>query len=213
MSKIEQIISEIEEYLDGCKPQAFSGSKKIIVEKDVIDEMLVELRMSTPEEIKKYQKIIASKDAIMADAQQKADVMIADAQRESQALVDQSEVVQLANRQARDIVEEAQSQAQAIIDGAVTEANAVREGAMNYTDSALKNLQTIISHSMDDSKARFDAYLNQMRSSYDVITANRRELGMAAGEAAEEEEEPLPDIAISSASDDDDFAIDLPLGE
>ena len=185
MSKIEQIISEIEEYLDGCKPQAFSGSKKII----------------------------ASKDAIMADAQQKADVMIADAQRESQALVDQSEVVQLANRQARDIVEEAQSQAQAIIDGAVTEANAVREGAMNYTDSALKNLQTIISHSMDDSKARFDAYLNQMRSSYDVITANRRELGMAAGEAAEEEEEPLPDIAISSASDDDDFAIDLPLGE
>ena len=29
MSKIEQIISEIEEYLDGCKPQAFSTASHI----------------------------------------------------------------------------------------------------------------------------------------------------------------------------------------
>ena len=57
MSRIEQLIGEIEMYLDSCKSQAFSNSKRIVVEKDVIDEMLVELRMRTPEEIKKYQKI------------------------------------------------------------------------------------------------------------------------------------------------------------
>ena len=62
MSRIEQLIGEIEMYLDSCKSQAFSNSKRIVVEKDVIDEMLVELRMRTPEEIKKYQKIIANKD-------------------------------------------------------------------------------------------------------------------------------------------------------
>ena len=56
MSRIEQIINEMEEYLDGCKAQAFSNSKRIVVEKDVIDDMLVELRMRTPEEIKKYQE-------------------------------------------------------------------------------------------------------------------------------------------------------------
>ena len=56
MSRIEQLIGEIEMYLDSCKSQAFSNSKRIVVEKDVIDEMLVELRMRTPEEIKKYQK-------------------------------------------------------------------------------------------------------------------------------------------------------------
>ena len=62
MSRIEQLIGEIEMYLDSCKSQAFSNSKRIVVEKDVIDEMLVELRMRTPEEIKKYQKIIANKE-------------------------------------------------------------------------------------------------------------------------------------------------------
>ena len=88
VDKIEQIISEIEEYLDGCKPQAFSGSKKIIVEKDIIDEMLVELRMSTPEEIKRYQKIIASKDAIIGDAQNRADEMLADARSQTEQMIE-----------------------------------------------------------------------------------------------------------------------------
>ena len=83
MSRIEQLIGEIEMYLDSCKSQAFSNSKRIVVEKDVIDEMLVELRMRTPEEIKKYQKIIANKDAILADAKSRADAMIADANRQT----------------------------------------------------------------------------------------------------------------------------------
>jgi DNA mismatch repair ATPase MutS len=67
MSRIEQIINEMEEYLDGCKAQAFSNSKRIVVEKDVIDDMLVELRMRTPEEIKKYQKIIATLKKVKPD--------------------------------------------------------------------------------------------------------------------------------------------------
>lgn len=64
MSKIEQIITEIEEYIDNCKFQPLSTSK-IIVNKDDIDELLAELRLRTPDEIKKYQKIIANKDAIL----------------------------------------------------------------------------------------------------------------------------------------------------
>ena len=43
-SRIEQIIEEIEEYIDGCKYQALSSSK-IIVNKDELEELLNELRM------------------------------------------------------------------------------------------------------------------------------------------------------------------------
>ena len=64
-SRIEQIIEEIEEYIDSCKFQPLSTTK-IIVNKDQIDELLRELRMKTPDEIKRYQKIIANKDAILA---------------------------------------------------------------------------------------------------------------------------------------------------
>ena len=54
-SRIEQIIEEIEEYIDGCKPQTFSSSK-IIVNREEMEELLNELRIKTPEEIKRYQK-------------------------------------------------------------------------------------------------------------------------------------------------------------
>ena len=74
-SKIEQTIEELEQYIDTCKPQAFS-SNKIIVNKDQIEELLTELRLRTPEEIKRYQKMISNKEAILADAQTKADAII-----------------------------------------------------------------------------------------------------------------------------------------
>ena len=69
-SRIEQLIDEIEEYIEGCKPK-FMSSTEIIVNKDEIDELLRELRMKTPDEIKRYQKIISNKEAILIDATSK----------------------------------------------------------------------------------------------------------------------------------------------
>ena len=85
-SRIEQIIEEIEEYIDNCKPQTFSASN-IIVNREQMEELLNELRVKTPEEIKRYQKIISNKEAILADAQSKADAIIAQAQVKTDELV------------------------------------------------------------------------------------------------------------------------------
>ena len=49
MSRIEQVISEIEDYIEECRPSAFSASK-IIVQKEELEEKLSELRMTIPEE-------------------------------------------------------------------------------------------------------------------------------------------------------------------
>ena len=50
MSRIEQLIGEIEEYIDSCKFQALSNSK-IIVNKEEMEELLVELRMRIPDAV------------------------------------------------------------------------------------------------------------------------------------------------------------------
>ena len=92
-SRIEQIIEEIEEYIDGCKPQTFSSSK-IIVNREEMEELLNELRIKTPEEIKRYQKIISNKEAILADAQAKADAIIAQAQVKTDELVSEHQIMQ-----------------------------------------------------------------------------------------------------------------------
>lgn len=60
MSRIEQLIDEIEEFVESCKPQPFSQTK-IIVPKDELFELLTELRLKTPDEIKRYRKSLQIK--------------------------------------------------------------------------------------------------------------------------------------------------------
>lgn len=102
-SRIEQIIDDIEEFIDSCKYQPLSNTK-IIVNRDEIDELIKELRLKTPDEIRRYQKIISNKDAILEDAQSKADAIIADAQAKAQELVTQHEIMQKAYAQANDTI-------------------------------------------------------------------------------------------------------------
>ena len=139
-SKIEQIIEEIEEYIDGCKPQSFSKTN-IIVNKEEIEELLRELRMKTPEEIKRYQKVLANRDAILADAQAKADAIIKEANIHTTELINEHEIMQQAYIQANEIMAAAEAEAQKRLDAATMEANHFRMQAMQYTDDMLGNLQ------------------------------------------------------------------------
>ena len=174
-SRIEQIIEEIEEYIDSCKFQPLSTSK-IIVNKDQMDELLRELRMKTPDEIKRYQKIIANKDAILADAQAKAESLIEDAQIQTTELVSEHEIMQQAYAQANEVVTMASKQAQEILDNATIEANNVKSAAMQYMDDMLAHLENIISSSTQQASANYDALIGNLNQYRDIIQSNRSEL-------------------------------------
>ncbi len=174
-SRIEQIIEEIEEYIDGCKFQALS-STKIVVNKEELEEMLRELRMKTPDEIKRYQKIISNKDAILADAQQKADQIIADAQTKADRIVSESEVMQKALEQSNRLIEQTNQQAQEIVDNATNDSNNIRMSAIAYTDEMLDNLEKIMAHTLDSAGTRYSNFINSIQSCYDIVVKNRREL-------------------------------------
>ncbi|MBQ6875988.1 MAG: vacuolar family H+-ATPase subunit H [Lachnospiraceae bacterium] len=186
-SRIEQLIEEIETYIDSCKPQALSGGRKIIVDRDEMEELLVELRMRTPDEIKKYQKIISNQEAILADAKKQAESMVnaareeaeemlAEARSQKEELLNQHEIMQRAYEQAESMVNEAQEQAQKTLDSAVEDADNIRMGAIAYTDEMLNSLQTIISHTIENTEKTFNSFVSSMQSSYGVVTSNRNEL-------------------------------------
>ncbi len=192
-SRIEQIIDEIEEYIDSCKFQPLSTSK-IIVNKDQMDELLRELRMKTPDEIKRYQKIIANKDAILADAQAKADSMIEEAQIQTNELVSEHEIMQQAYAQANEIVTAATEQAQEILDNATNDANEIRIGAVQYTDDLLANAENIIGNTLDSYTTKYDGLVNSLQECYDTVRSNRSELEIPEDEDVEEAyEEPAPE--------------------
>ena len=217
-SKMEQIIEEIEEYIDGCKFQPLS-STKIIVNKEELEELIAELRAKTPEEVKRYQKIISNKEAILADAQAKADQIIAQAQVQTNELVSEHQIMQQAYAQANEVVQIATKQAQEILDSATNEANNLRMSAMAYTDSQLKSIEDILTGSIETSKARYDSLINSLQQFEDVVAANRAELfppeeeideaagaEMSDSEAASDTDASDDDIEITNISDSDEDA-------
>ena len=174
-SRIEQLIDEIEEYIDSCKYQPLSNSK-IIVNKEEIEELLRELRLKTPDEIKRYQKIISNKDAILADAQSKADNIIEDTKKQVQQMVKESEVMQQAYAQANETINSANQQAQAIIDAATNDANALRLSAVSYTDELMGNMGQIASSMLENAAGKYNEFVQALQASLDVIRQNRAEL-------------------------------------
>lgn len=178
MSRIEQLIGEIEEYIDSCKYQPLSNTK-ILVNKEEMEELLVELRLRVPDEIKKYQKIISQQEAIIADAKNQADSMITDAKLQTEEMVSDNEIMQQAYAKANELMQQAQAQAESIVNSAMTDADNIRSNAIQYTDEMLASLETIIGHSIDDAQTRYDGLLSSLKSSQEIVLSNRAELSQA----------------------------------
>ena len=198
-SKIEQVIEEIEEFIEECKFQPFS-STNIVVNKEEMEELIAELRSKTPEEIRRYQKIISNKEAILADAQQKADQIIAQAQIQTNELVSEHQIMQQAYAQANEVVMIATKQAQEILDNATNEANNIRLYAMSYTDDKLRSLEDILIHSIDTTKSRTENLVSSLQGYLDVVSANRAELFPADPEP---ETKPVEKKPVEKTKDSD----------
>ncbi len=222
-SKIEDIIDEIEAYIDDCKPSAFS-TNKIVVNRDELESLLQELRTKTPDEIKKYQRMIANREQILADAKAKADEIISQAQIQTNELVSEHQIMQQAYAQANEVILIAQKNAQEKIDRATEDANNIRMGAIAYTDELLANIQTILANSIETTKSRTESFLSTMQVYLDTVDANRAALvpdslndgnsDPAAGlETATESTiaDQAPKAEPATSSDDDDIpALDIP---
>ena len=208
-SKIEQLIDEIEEYIDSCKFQPLSNTK-IVVNKEEIEELLRELRVKTPDEIKRYQKIISSKDAILNDAREKAASLINEATVHTNELISEHEIMQQAYAQAKEVVTLASNQAQEVVDNATVEANTMRSAAVQYTDDLLAHVEDILYHSIHSSGTKYDEFIKSLNECYEIVQANRAEL-----RPQEQVDEVNPDTEMNNATDNastrDDSHIDLDL--
>ncbi|MBR6307345.1 MAG: vacuolar family H+-ATPase subunit H [Lachnospiraceae bacterium] len=199
-SKIEQLIDEIEDYIDHCKFMTLSNTK-IIVNKDEIDDLLRNLRMSTPDEIKRYQKMISNRDAILDDAKRKAEALINEATIQTNQLINEHEIMQQAYSKANEVVTMATNQAQEILDKATIEANSVRAAAMQYTDDLLANLEKIITHTTQTTVANYNELISNLNSCNGIVKENRTELHP-------NDEDDFENIALGNGDDSvDDLEI------
>lgn len=187
VSKIEQLIEDIYEFVESCKMQPLS-STKVIVPKDELYDLLDELRLRTPDEIKRYQKILNNKDAILADAQHKAEAILREAENKMSSLVEEHEIMQQAYNQANDLVNSAAAEANEILASANQDAEQIRTGALMYANDLLQDLENILSNAYDSTKSKSDSLLGTLKGNLDIVLNNRRELNVSSAEAAVYEE-------------------------
>ena len=152
--------------------------------------------MNTPEEIKRYQRIISNKEAILNDAHDKANALISEATARTTKLISEHEIMQQAYAQANEVVTMATRQAQEILDNATMEANGMRMAAMQYTDGILANVETLLSQTMKTTRDNYDSFLSALSNYSDIVNANRVELNPP------EADEYVPDDLDAQAPED-----------
>ena len=125
---ILQMIDRLEELLNESRPLPFTHN--VIVDEDRMLDLIDQMRVSIPEEVKKAQQLLAQRDRLMAQAQEEANRTIAIARDKSDQLVERDAIVQAAYSQAEQI------KAQAQVDG-----EAIRQDADTYVVETLRNLE------------------------------------------------------------------------
>ncbi len=215
-SSYEQKISEIEDFIEECKFSAFSNTK-ILVDKEELLALMEELKLKTPVEIKKYQRMLANKNNILGDAQERAKSMLEEASDQANAMVNDHEITQQAYMQGNEILAKAQDDAQEIIDQANEEADVIRANAIQYTDNLLANVQHTITYSMENITMRYEAYMKSLQKTLQMVTENRNELNSSSQpqtknyyQTQQAEEEHVEEETETEAEDELD-ELDLPL--
>jgi len=196
-SRIEQIIDDIFEFVEGAR-SPMGNPNKVVLQRAELYDMLDDLKRRTPDEIKKYQKIIENRDRIIEDANNNAAVVIEQANQRASALIDESEMVRHANQRAQEIITAATQEANRIVTMANEEASQIRIGAISYTNDLLTNAESILKNAYKNTKARYDLVFSALQEDLEIIQANKRELekdlpreisSQQASEAVDEEEQ------------------------
>ena len=205
---IEEMISEIEIFIDNCKYKPLSSSM-IIVPKDDLEQMLNELKLKLPNEIERCKKIMRNKEAILADARTRADSIITESVAEANKLVDQSQIVELANIRANEILDMARSQADQIVNEANADANEIRLGSMYYTKDKLTEVSNYINATLEAEKTNYDNLIQSLQSNLDIVLNNTNEInGDIANMTGAARQAAAPEEATQTASEENNTTVE-----
>lgn len=123
-----KLIDEIEDILENSSSVLFSN--KVMLDADQIYDILVEMRVKLPDEIKQAAWIKDEKQRILAKAQKDAETLLNEAELQLEELIDKDEITQKAKELAEEMITKAQYNAKNI-----------RLGSLEYADNVLLETQ------------------------------------------------------------------------
>ncbi len=137
---ILHLVDRLEDLLNQSRPLWFTNN--VIVDEDKMLDIIDQMRVAIPDEIKKSQQFLAQRDRILAQAQEEANRTIAIAREKSEQLVERDSIVQSAKARAEEIFKQSQ-----------VEIEQIRRESDEYVIETLTKLEL-----------ELDRYLNQVRN-------------------------------------------------
>jgi len=147
---ILHLVDRLEELFNEGRPIWFTHH--VAVDEDRMLDLIDQMRVSIPEEIKKAQQVMVQKDRVLAQAQEEANRTIQLAREKAEQMITRDALTQDAAIQAEQIL------AQAKVD-----AEATRLEADEYILRSLTNMET-----------ELDRILNQVRNGIHSLQAERQ---------------------------------------
>jgi hypothetical protein len=150
---ILHLIDRLEEILNESRPFPFTHN--VIVDEDRMLDLIDQMRVAIPEEVKKSQSMLAQRDRILAQAQEEANRTLAIAREKSEQLVERDAIVQAAK------VEAEQIKARALLD-----IESTRQEADEYVVDTLTRLEM-----------ELDRALTQVRNGIQMLQRDKQQEG------------------------------------
>ena len=109
---ILQLIDRLEELFNESK--SIPLTPNVMVDEDRMLDIIDQMRIAIPEEVKKAQQLLGQRDRVLAQAQEEANRTLELARQKADQLSSKEMVVQEAQRRAEQIVSQARADAEAI---------------------------------------------------------------------------------------------------
>jgi vacuolar-type H+-ATPase subunit H len=125
---ILHLVDRLEELFN--KSHAIPLTHNVIVDEDKFLDIIDQMRISIPEEVKRAQEVFTKKDRVIAQAKEEADRTVQLARDKADDMIGKESLVSDAKRRADQIIDQARA------DG-----EKVKEGADRYAQESLMNLE------------------------------------------------------------------------
>lgn len=107
---ILHLVDRLEEVLN--QSRSFWFTSQVVVDEDRILDLIDQMRVAIPDEVKKAQQLLAQRDRILAQAQEEANRTLAIAREKSEQLVERDAIVQAAQARSEQLLVQARAQAE-----------------------------------------------------------------------------------------------------
>lgn len=137
---MDEILEMMDDTLDKAMAVPFSG-KKSLIDVDKMRELIGEIRLSMPNEIRQAKKLVQDRKTIISEAKNEADGIIKKAEEKAKTLISQQEITKQAQQRAGEIMTSAQQKSKEL-----------RTTTNEYVDNMLGRVEELLSHDLVDVK-------------------------------------------------------------